>query len=109
MRQKGQPKIRAFDIRGENPGVHFLFNQTGVAQSSYPPFQYVFNELRTRRFRTPLTPCLAGSKLFDEVREAELSLGVHHPDGYFFNSRVLLWGAQFSTEQTGTTDYWLAG
>jgi len=47
MRQKGQPKIRAFDIRGENPGVHFLFNQTGVAQSSYPPFQYVFNELRT--------------------------------------------------------------
>jgi len=48
MRQKGQPKIRAFDIRGENPGVHFLFNQTGVAQSSYPPFQYVFNELRNR-------------------------------------------------------------
>lgn len=39
------PKITSLDIRGENPGVHFLLNQKEFAPGSSTPA--IFNELRT--------------------------------------------------------------
>ena len=47
MKNNGASKITDFDIRGENPGVRFLFNQMEVVKLSNPPTQTIFNELRT--------------------------------------------------------------
>lgn len=47
MKRHVETKIGVFDIRGENPAVHFLFNQTEAVSGSNPPTQITFNELRT--------------------------------------------------------------
>jgi hypothetical protein len=47
MKQKVGPKVKDIDIRGENPGVRFLFNQTEITRIGNPPLQAVYNELRT--------------------------------------------------------------
>jgi hypothetical protein len=47
MKAKSGPRIKNLDIRGENPGVRFLFNQTEVLRVGNPPLQSVYNELRT--------------------------------------------------------------
>jgi hypothetical protein len=49
MKQKVGPRIKHFDIRGENPGVRFLFNQTEIVRISNPPLQTTYNELRTEQ------------------------------------------------------------
>jgi hypothetical protein len=41
------PSINDLDIRGENPGVRFLFGHTELSYSYNPPAQIAFNELRT--------------------------------------------------------------
>jgi len=53
MKQHVGPKVKDFDIRGENPSVRFLFNQTEVLRGSNPPTQTVFNELRTEEISEP--------------------------------------------------------
>jgi hypothetical protein len=45
MKATIRPKITSLDIRGENPGVHFLLNQKEFAPGSSTPA--IFNELRT--------------------------------------------------------------
>jgi len=47
MKEKLAPRIKDLDIRGENPGVHFLFNQTEISNAFNPPARVSFNELRT--------------------------------------------------------------
>ncbi len=47
MKEKAGPRIKELDIRGENPGVRFLFNQTEITRIGNPPLQGVYNELRT--------------------------------------------------------------
>ena len=47
MREKAGPRIKDLDIRGEIPGVRFLFNQTEITRIGNPPLQGVYNELRT--------------------------------------------------------------
>jgi len=47
MKQKIGPKVKDLDIRGDNPGVRFLFNQTEITRIGNPPLQGVYNELRT--------------------------------------------------------------
>jgi hypothetical protein len=47
MNDKAGPRIKDLDIRGENPGVRFLFNQTEITKIGNPPLQGVYNELRT--------------------------------------------------------------
>jgi hypothetical protein len=47
MKDKLPPRIKDLDIRGENPGVRFLFNHTELSYSYNPPAQIAFNELRT--------------------------------------------------------------
>jgi hypothetical protein len=47
MKKNVAPRITDFDVRGENPGVRFLFNQMEVVKLSNPPTQTIFNELRT--------------------------------------------------------------
>jgi hypothetical protein len=40
-------KLKYLDIRGENPAVRFLFNQTEVVKGSIEQAQTMFNESRT--------------------------------------------------------------
>src|ERR1700722_16885873 len=40
-------KLKYLDIRGENPAVRFLFNQTEAVKGSVEQAQTTFNELRT--------------------------------------------------------------
>jgi hypothetical protein len=47
MTNKLPPRVRDLDIRGENPGVRFLFNHTEISHAYSPPAQVAFNELRT--------------------------------------------------------------
>jgi hypothetical protein len=47
MKDKLPPRIKDLDIRGENPSVRFLYNQTELSYSSSPPAKIAFNELRT--------------------------------------------------------------
>jgi hypothetical protein len=47
MKEKLAPRIKDLDIRGENPGVRFLFNQTEISNAYNPPARVLFNELRT--------------------------------------------------------------
>jgi hypothetical protein len=50
MRQHVEkPRLKFLDIRGENPGVHFLLNKTEelLGYPGAPPQKIVFNELRT--------------------------------------------------------------
>ncbi len=47
MKRNVPGRITDFDLRGENPGVRFLFNQTEIVRLSQPPTQTTFNELRT--------------------------------------------------------------
>jgi hypothetical protein len=47
MKEKLAPRIKDLDIRGENPGVRFLFNQTEISNAYNPPVRVPFNELRT--------------------------------------------------------------
>jgi hypothetical protein len=47
MKRNTSGRITDFDLRGENPGVRFLFNQTEIMRLSQPPAQTTFNELRT--------------------------------------------------------------
>jgi hypothetical protein len=47
MKGKLPLRIKDLDIRGENPAVRFLFNQTELSYSFNPPAQIAFNELRT--------------------------------------------------------------
>lgn len=63
MKQNVGPKIKDLDIRGENPGVRFLFNQTEEIKNSSPPTQTVFNELRTEEITE------AANALFYEIKE----------------------------------------
>jgi hypothetical protein len=50
MKEKAGPRVKDLDIRGENPGVHFLFNQTEITKTSAP---VVYNELRTEEIADP--------------------------------------------------------
>src|ERR1700674_5858196 len=47
MKENVPSPIKDFDIRGENPGARFLFNQMEVVRGSSSPTQTIFNELRT--------------------------------------------------------------
>jgi hypothetical protein len=53
MKQKVGPRIKNLDIRGENPGVRFSFNQTEITKIGNPPLQGVCNELRTEEITDP--------------------------------------------------------
>jgi hypothetical protein len=54
-------KIKDLDIRGENPGVHFLLNQKEYTPGSSVP--QIFNELRTEEISDP------ADALFLQVKE----------------------------------------
>jgi hypothetical protein len=54
-------KIKNLDIRGENPGVHFLLNQKEYTPGSSTP--QIFNELRTEEISDP------ADTLFWKVKE----------------------------------------
>jgi hypothetical protein len=47
MKVKAGIRVKDLDIRGENPGVRFLFNQTEITRIGNPPLQGIYNELRT--------------------------------------------------------------
>jgi hypothetical protein len=47
MKNNMGARIHSLNIRGENPGVRFLFNHVEVVSGSNPPTRTVFNELRT--------------------------------------------------------------
>jgi hypothetical protein len=47
MKEHVGAKIKNLDIQGEEPGVHFLLNRSGVVYAGTTPQLSVFNELRT--------------------------------------------------------------
>jgi hypothetical protein len=47
MKEKLPARIKDLDIRGQNPSVRFLINQTEMSIAYNPPAQVAFNELRT--------------------------------------------------------------
>jgi hypothetical protein len=53
MKEKAGPRVKDLDIRGENPGVRFLFNQTEITKIGSSPTQVVYNELRTEEITDP--------------------------------------------------------
>lgn len=53
MKDKAGPRVKDLDIRGENPGVRFLFNQTEITKIGSSPTQVVYNELRTEEITDP--------------------------------------------------------
>jgi hypothetical protein len=69
MKQNVGSRIKDFDIRGENPGVRFLFNQTEAAKNmgvGGPPTYTTFNELRTEEITA------AADALFFEIKDSLL-------------------------------------
>jgi len=63
MKRNVSARITDFDLRGENPGVRFLFNQTEVVRLSPAPTQTTFNELRTEEISD------AADALFYKVKD----------------------------------------
>ncbi len=63
MKRNVSARITDFDLRGENPSIRFLFNQTEVVRLSNPPAQTTFNELRTEEIRE------AADALFYKVKD----------------------------------------
>jgi|SRR5579862_5927420 len=53
MKNKAGPRVKDLDIRGENPGVRFLFNQMEITRIGNPPLRGVYNELRTEEITDP--------------------------------------------------------
>jgi hypothetical protein len=69
MKQNVGSRIKDFDIRGENPGVRFLFNQTEVSRNvgvgAHPTYT-TLNELRTEEITD------AADALFFEIKDSLL-------------------------------------
>jgi preprotein translocase subunit Sss1 len=63
MKENVPSPIKYFDIRGENPAVRFLFNQTEVVRGPDRSVQSIFNELRTDEITD------AADTLFYKVKE----------------------------------------
>jgi hypothetical protein len=53
MKEKAGPRVKDLDIRGENPGVRFLFNQTEITKTGGSAAPVVYNELRTEEITDP--------------------------------------------------------
>ena len=53
MKQHVGAKVKNLDIEGEEPGVHFLLNRSGVVYTGTTPTLSVFNELRTEEITDP--------------------------------------------------------
>src|SRR5258708_24399876 len=63
MKRNVSARITDFDLRGENPGVRFLFNQTEVVRLSPAPRQTTFSELQTEEISD------AADSLFYNVKD----------------------------------------
>ncbi len=63
MKRNMGARISDFDLRGENPSIRFLFNQTEIVRLSSPPTQATFNELRTEEISD------AADALFYKVKD----------------------------------------
>jgi hypothetical protein len=63
MKRNVSERINDLDLRGENPGVRFLFNQKEVVNLSPTPTQVTFNELRTEEISD------AADALFYKVKD----------------------------------------
>jgi hypothetical protein len=53
MKQHVGAKVKNLDIMGEDPGVHFLLNRSGVVYTGITPTLTIFNELRTEQITDP--------------------------------------------------------
>jgi hypothetical protein len=61
-----RPRLKFLDIRGENPGVHFLLNKTEelVAYPGSPPQKVIFNELRTEETTDAMLAAFFGGLIY---------------------------------------------
>jgi hypothetical protein len=75
-------KIKDLDIRGENPGVHFLLNQKEYIPGAATPT--IFNELRTEEISDP------ADTLFLKVKELLSEHQRRHPMVFSGPAMVLL-------------------